>query len=113
MGTRSNIYVETERNGYIGTYCHFDGYPGYMYPLLTGMDKDSLLSLILIAAPRGGFHALEEPETTTYCEEMPCLLTDPDECTWSAEFVWVKCLDGRVKWRYYNRPDWKYTQEDE
>ena len=33
MSTNSTIAVKTEK-GYEGIYCHWDGYPEYMYPLL-------------------------------------------------------------------------------
>lgn len=33
MATNSNISVKTEK-GYEAIYCHFDGYPSYMYPML-------------------------------------------------------------------------------
>jgi hypothetical protein len=33
MSTHSNISVKTEK-GYETIYCHFDGYPSYMYPML-------------------------------------------------------------------------------
>jgi hypothetical protein len=33
MSTNSTIAVKTD-NGYKAIYCHWDGYPGYMYPML-------------------------------------------------------------------------------
>ena len=33
MSTNSTIAIKTEK-GYEGIYCHWDGYPEYMYPLL-------------------------------------------------------------------------------
>jgi hypothetical protein len=33
MSTHSNISIKTDK-GYETIYCHFDGYPSYMYPML-------------------------------------------------------------------------------
>ena len=35
MSTNSTIAVKTERGPYKAIYCHNDGYPSYMYPMLS------------------------------------------------------------------------------
>jgi len=100
MGTRSNVYVETEPGTYVGTYCHYDGYPSHMFPTLTAIDKDILLTHVLIAAPQGGFRILQE-RGTEYLSDYsnPCVLENPADEDWGPDYVYIKCYDGGVKWR--------------
>jgi len=104
MGTRSNVYVETEPGEYIGTYCHYDGYPSHMFPTLTDMDREKLLGHILIAMTRGGFRVIEgyidEVMTTEYLDDtVPAIMTNPAMEDWGPDYVYIKRLDGKVQWR--------------
>ena len=100
MGTRSNVYVETEPGTYLGTYCHYDGYPSNMFPVLSEIDSETLLTHILIAAPQGGFRVLGI-EGTEYLGDYsyPCVLQNPSMVDMGPEYVYIKRLDGRVQWR--------------
>ena len=110
MGTRSNIYVETEPGTYLGTYCHFDGYPSYMLPILKDMTNDKLTGCILTAIPRGGFRVLDERlDKIDYLNDnFICILTDPCEEDMGPDFVYIKQFNGSIKYRS-TRPheDWK------
>tara|TARA_R100000008_G_C3505059_1_gene125711 strand:- start:221 stop:580 length:360 start_codon:yes stop_codon:yes gene_type:complete len=101
MGTRSNVYVETEPGTYLGTYCHYDGYPDHMFPTLQAIDNDTLLSHILVGAPRGGLRGLMDVVgLTEYLDDtVPCVLSNPSEGDYGPDYVYIKCLDGSVKWR--------------
>ena len=100
MGTRSNVYVETEPGTYVGTYCHYDGYPSHMFPTLMAIDNDLLLAHILIAAPQGGFRILSEGKTE-YLDDYsyPSMLSSPSQPDMGPEYIYIKCYDGSVKWR--------------
>jgi len=100
MGTRSNVYVETEPGTYVGTYCHYDGQPSHMFPLLTTIENDMLLSHILMAAPKGGLRGIYD-RGTEYLDDYtyPCLLQNPSTEDLGPEYIYIKCLDGSVKWR--------------
>lgn len=100
MGTRSNVYVETEPGTYIGTYCHYDGYPSHMFPTLAAINKDVLLTHILLAAPQGGLRILKT-HGTEYLDDYayPCMLQNPSIEDLGPEYIYIKCLDGSVKWR--------------
>ena len=100
MGTRSNVYVETEPGTYVGTYCHYDGYPSHMFPTLTAIDNDVLLTHILLAAPQGGFRIIKT-HGTEYLDDYtyPCGLQNPSMEDLGPEYVYIKCFDGSVKWR--------------
>tara|TARA_R110002020_G_scaffold98887_4_gene235139 strand:- start:130 stop:474 length:345 start_codon:yes stop_codon:yes gene_type:complete len=99
MGTRSNIYIETEPGKYVGTYCHYDGYPDHMLPTLQAFDSDTLLAHVLLAAPRGGFRSLMSEGTEYLDDHAACILQDPLDEDYGPDYVYVKCHDGAVKWR--------------
>ncbi len=101
MGTRSNIYVETEPGTYIGTYCHYDGYPSHMFPTLEAIDHDLMLAHILIGMTRGGLRTLHyTADKTTYLSDTTsCILTNPHMEDWGPDYIYIKCHDGSVRWR--------------
>jgi len=43
MGTRSVIGYETEDGGYVGVYCHYDGYTEHMLPQLQEMSYEAVV----------------------------------------------------------------------
>ena len=100
MGTHSNVYVETEPGTYLGTYCHYDGRPSHMFPLLLTIENDRLLSYILMAAPQGGLRGLYS-RGAEYLNDYThaCVLRNPSTEDLGPEYIYVKCLDGTVKWR--------------
>ena len=112
MGTRSNIYVETEPGTYLGTYCHYDGYPDHMFPVISKMNNDELLGHILIAMPQGGIRNLDR-EKTDYLDDGTCVLMfNPHMEDWAPDYIWIKCHDGSVKWRHCGDTEWFTTQRD-
>lgn len=102
VGTRSNIYVETEPGTYLGTYCHYDGYPKHMIPTLSAMSKDELLGHILMSMTHGGIRILDGQGATEYLDDANCdavVMTSPSISDWGAEYVYIKLHDGGVAWR--------------
>ena len=116
MGTRSNIYIEVDPGTYLGTYCHYDGYPSHMFPTLSYMSKDILLAHILVGMTQGGIRGLHNDKgATEYLEDtsVACVLTDPfSDPNWSEEFVWVKRYDDKVMWRHAFQDQWNFRQEN-
>lgn len=112
MGTRSNIYVETRPGVYLGTYCHYDGYPAHMFPTLAAMDRDSLLSHILLAMARGGFRIINGIMTEYLDDTEAVVMTNPAEEDWGPDYVYIKCYDGSVKYRATPFPEWKTTYDE-
>ena len=113
MGTRSNVYVETEPGEYLGTYCHYDGYPSHMFPTLTRMDREKLHGHILIAMTRGGFRILDGPETEYIDDTIPAIMTNPAMEDWGPDYVYIKRLDGKVQWRPTHDEEnigWRFTE---
>tara|TARA_R110002110_G_scaffold353661_2_gene563561 strand:+ start:881 stop:1252 length:372 start_codon:yes stop_codon:yes gene_type:complete len=99
MGTRSNVYVETDPGTYLGTYCHYDGYPAHMFTALSEMSHDRLLGHILIAMTQGGFRIIDG-ENTEYLRDTTCvIMTDPHTEDWGPDYIYIKRLDDAVQWR--------------
>jgi hypothetical protein len=60
MSTRSTIGYETEDGDYVGVYCHFDGYPGHVIPVLANsLGWKKVRDNVEIALTRGGFRDVE------------------------------------------------------
>ena len=113
MGTRANIYVETEPGEYLGTYCHYDGYPSHMFPVLTRMDHDRLLGHVLIAMTRGGVRIIKDIFTEYLNDTVPAVMTNPAMEDWGPDYVYIKRLDGKVQWRpTYDEENagWRFTE---
>jgi len=97
MATRSTIGYETPDGGYIGVYCHWDGYPRHMLPELQSMTWEQVTEAVSRALLQGGGRSLEGGELETYGEP-----SDPKQWlrdTWPCsieEYNYRKRLDGTV-----------------
>lgn len=97
MATRSTIGYETADGGYVGVYCHYDGYPENVGPILHAMLHADVVIMVSKALRGGGLRWVDaDGEYETYNEEEP----------WGSEIVWpccpdnyayIKRLDGRVE----------------
>lgn len=72
MSTNSRIAIKTEE-GYKTIYCHFDGYPEYMYPMLKNNYSTEEKALALVSLgdvssvgaklePTKDYHSFDYPE---------------------------------------------------
>jgi hypothetical protein len=119
MATRSHIYVETN-DGYLGVYCHYDGYPETMVPTLNTFSYKELYSYILRGMIGGGFDAMRPGDTPEYlAAQEPCILRDPscrEESTYVC-YVYVMSADGSIAYRSANESEWlssiEHLYEDE
>jgi hypothetical protein len=99
MATRSVVGYETESGGYVGVYCHFDGYPSNMLPQLESMSWEDVKSGVDRALYEGaGARQLRNNKFQIYNEL-------PNPTSWGT-FVWphqkeeynyFKKLDGTVE----------------
>lgn len=98
MATRSTIGYETKDGGYIGVYCHYDGYPSHMLPQLKEMSWEELSLQVNRALLQGGGRSLQGCEMETYNEPShpKQWLRDTWPCT-AEEFNYRKRLDGTVE----------------
>jgi hypothetical protein len=111
MGTQSSLYVEKEDRTFIGVNCYYDGYPEHMVKQINATSSDDLHNLILIAGTKGGFR-LFSPLTgeTEYMGGYPHYVYSPgDNGDLGIDYIYVKCLDGTVKWRDWATEEWKST----
>jgi len=99
MATRSNIYVENEE-GYIGAYSHYDGYPEHMIEQLQFLSPEETLEYILVGGAKGGFRLFSPiAGETEYLNEDSRYIYDPEEEYGSPDYIYIKRLDGSIRWR--------------
>ena len=113
MGTRSNIYIETEPGTYLGTYCHYDGYPEHMLKALGAIDNDKLTGHILQAIPRSGFRRFDpaHDRIERFNDNEIVCVTNPCADDEGVEYIYIKQYDGTIKWRstMHAAPGWQFT----
>ena len=63
MATRSTIGYETADGGYVGVYCHYDGYPDYMGPALSAMLHADVVIMVSKGLAGGGIRCVFEPDS--------------------------------------------------
>tara|TARA_Y100000034_G_scaffold114377_1_gene150430 strand:- start:1192 stop:1539 length:348 start_codon:yes stop_codon:yes gene_type:complete len=103
MGTRSNLFVEIEENNYIGVYCHYDGYPEHMLEQIKFCSHEEIHQHILIGGMRGGYRLFSPKENKSELlgDAVASYVFDPEDAVvsdWSLDYVYVKCLDGTIRW---------------
>lgn len=98
MATRSTIGYETADGGYVGVYCHYDGYPENMGPILHAMLHADVVIMVSKALRGGGLRCINtggDYEIFTDKQGVPA------ETTWPCcpeGYAYRKRLDGRVEW---------------
>ena len=71
MSTPCALLVKTE-DGYLTTYCHFDGYTDYMFPMLVKNYNSYEKALALVSLGDASYIAEKlEPTTDTHSFEHP------------------------------------------
>lgn len=97
MSTRSSIGYETDNGGCVAVYCHYDGFPSRMLPILKKMTFEEVKTMVEDALHNGGLRYVEHDSTyQTYGEE--CGYND-----WRYDTVFAN-LNG-TDYAYYKRKD--------
>ena len=97
MATRSTIGYETADGGYVGVYCHYDGYPDNMGPILHAMFHADVVIMVSKALSGGGIRCVEHGGGYDIFKDGEAApVTEWPSCP--EEFAYRKCLDGRVEW---------------
>ena len=116
MGTQSNLYIEKKDGSYIGVYCHYDGYPEHMIEQIEHCSHNELYEQIIIAGTKGGYR-LFSPKTgeSEFLEDsQPCYIYDPDDDgQLGINYLYVKYLDGTIRWRECMSDKWHIEKEGE
>jgi hypothetical protein len=100
MATRSTIGYETPDGGYVGVYCHYDGFPDHMGPILHRMFHADVVILVSKALAKGGIRCLNDDGTYEIFNDAPVhgLKAETEWPCCPEQFAYRKCLDGRVEW---------------
>jgi hypothetical protein len=70
MATRSVIAYEDDDGKCVGVYCHYDGMPSHMYPIIDCMSYDDVKKMVETALIQGGLRSVNnEEDYDTYEEE--------------------------------------------
>jgi hypothetical protein len=97
MATRSTVGYEDADGGYVGVYCHYDGYPENMGPNLHRMFHADVVIMVSKALRQGGIRCINNDGTYEIFNDKGYAA----ETTWPCcpeEFAYRKRLDGRVEW---------------
>ena len=98
MSTRSIICAETLNGDNVGVYCHYDGYPDNMLPILKEMSHDKVADMIADGIKNGGlrmikssscYETFQEPG-----EDMSGSFSEVGEM--GTEYAYLKKLDGTI-----------------
>jgi hypothetical protein len=109
MGTQSSLYIEKEKDSFIGVNCYYDGYPEHMVKEISSSSYEDLYSWIIVAGTKGGFR-LFAPSTneTEYMLAPPHYVYNPeDNGDLGIDYIYVKHLDGSTSWRDWATKEWK------
>lgn len=86
MSTRSIIAFANENGTLDAVYCHYDGYPEYMYPTITNLLEtkgSAYLKLMIVRAQtEGGIRTISPMEVETFGEK-----SNPSEWSYTREQI--------------------------
>jgi len=104
MSTHSTIGYELPGGSYAGVYCHYDGYPEHIVPVLLKLGHDGVMMAVEKALLEGGFRFFDKAEVQTFVEchgEQEATtrfqtVLDEWPCT-SEEYNYIIRLNGTVE----------------
>ncbi len=97
MATRSVIAYEDDNGNCVGVYCHWDGYPKHMYPIIDSMSYDDVKDMVEDALISGGLRSIENDESYDTFEEKS------DRERWL--YTSAHAHDNGVDYTYFKRKD--------
>ena len=68
MSTHSTIGYELPGGSYAGVYCHYDGYPEHIVPVILKLGHDGVMMAVEKALLEGGFRSFFEEEIETFVD---------------------------------------------
>lgn len=63
MSTRSVIAYEDDDGNCIGVYCHFDGYPSHMFPIIQSMQYEEVKNMVETGLIENGLRSITDEYT--------------------------------------------------
>ena len=97
MSTRSVIAYEDDNGNCVGVYCHYDGMPSHMYPIIDCMTYDDVKDMVEDALISGGLRSIGDDETYDTFEEKS------DRERWL--HTSAHAHDNGVDYTYFKRKD--------
>lgn len=98
MATRSTIGYETADGGYVGVYCHYDGFPDHMGPVLHEMLHADVVIMVSKALRGGGIRLIGYRGVYEIFTDRNGIAPQTEWPCCPEEYAYRKCLDGRVEW---------------
>jgi len=68
VSTHSTIGYELPGGSYAGVYCHYDGYPEHIVPVILKLGHDGVMMAVEKALLEGGFRSFFEEEIETFVD---------------------------------------------
>jgi hypothetical protein len=100
MSTRSVIAYEDDNGNCVGVYCHYDGYPRHMYPIIDSMTYDQVKDMVEDGLIRDGLRSVENDESYDTFEgksdRTDWLRTSVHSCDNGVDYTYFKRKDGSI-----------------
>ena len=100
MSTRSTVAYEDDNGKTIGVYCHYDGFPSRMLPILKNMTFEDVKAMVEDALCNGGLRYIEHDSTyETYmehCERSMWLHETPFAKLNESDYTYVKRKNNTI-----------------
>lgn len=100
MATRSVIAYEDEEGNCVGVYCHYDGYPKHMFPIVDTMSYDDVRTMVEYSLVNGGIRGIEsDGEYETFNEPSKrhqWLHTSVFANLNGVDYTYIKKKDGSI-----------------
>lgn len=100
MSTRCVIGYEDDNEKYVGVYCHYDGYPKHMFPIVDTMSYDDVRTMVEYSLVNGGIRGVEnDGEYETFNEPSKrneWLFTSAFAHENGVDYTYMKKKDGSI-----------------
>lgn len=100
MATRSVIAYEDDNGNCVGVYCHYDGYPKHMFPIMDTMSYNDVKTMVEYSLANGGIRSIEsDGEYETFNEPSnrdQWLYTSVFANLNGVDYTYVKRKDGSI-----------------
>lgn len=92
MSTHAEVFVETRRGRFTGTYVHFDGYPDTCGKGVACRSYQEIKDAVLSAQKTGGLRFVGPDSIEPFADKRSCVIPSLKES--SERYVYVKRLSG-------------------
>jgi len=101
MSTKSRIYYECEDGSFKGVYCHYDGYPSHVYPILYNASWEYVVKMVDEALANSGLRCLSDDSYEVFRDggggDDSWGVKEWPPCSAALEYNYLKRRDGSVE----------------